>query len=76
MAAAGVSAASASTTSPTRRQLRRPSARAKAGANAGLHDLGSFLQIKADSQQAAGERAAGAATALHKKFWTIWCSYK
>ena len=66
MAAAGVSAASASTTSPApaATSTASPSAGAKAGAHAGMAGLGAFLQLKADSPQAAGDRAAKAATAL------------
>lgn len=68
MAAAAFSAASASTTSPTpsAASTAAPSARAKTSAHAGLHGLGSFLQIKAYSQQAAGDRATRTVTALQK----------
>lgn len=66
MAAAGVSAASASPSSPSpsATATAAPSAGAKAAAHAGLHGLGAFLQIRADSPQAAGDRAAKAAAAL------------
>jgi len=66
MAAVGVSAASASPSAPpaTSTATPAPSATAKAAAHAGLRGLGVFLQINADSPQAAGDRAAKAATAL------------
>ncbi|MCX6499231.1 MAG: hypothetical protein NTU93_10580 [Arthrobacter sp.] len=66
MAAVGVSAASASpsTPSPSATSTAAPSAEAKAGAHTGLSGIGAFLQLKADSPQAAGDRAAKAATAL------------
>ena len=63
IASVGISAASASP-SATATATSAPSAGANAGAHAGLHGLGAFLRIKADSPQAAGDRAATAATAL------------
>jgi hypothetical protein len=66
MATVGISAASASPSSPSpsATSTAAPATGAKAGAHAGLHGLGAFLRIKADSPQAAGDRAATAATAL------------
>jgi hypothetical protein len=66
MAAVGVSSASASTSSPspTATSAAAQAAEAKAGNHVGLHGLGVFLHLKADSPQAAGDRAAKAATAL------------
>ncbi|MET1089607.1 MAG: hypothetical protein ABWY04_21235 [Arthrobacter sp.] len=66
MAAVGVSAASASpaTPRPSATSTAAPSAGPKAGNHAGLHGIGAFLQLEADSPQAAGDRAAKAATAL------------
>ncbi|MBT2567137.1 hypothetical protein J7I84_11650 [Arthrobacter sp. ISL-85] len=63
MAAAGVGAASASpTATPTSTASPAPSSGAKAARGAG--GLEAFLRLKADSPQAAGDRAAKAATAL------------
>ena len=66
MAAVGVSAASASPSSPSpsATSTAAPSTDAKMGAHAGLHGLGVFLRLNANSPQAAGDRAAKAATAL------------
>ncbi|SDP44001.1 hypothetical protein SAMN04487914_111113 [Arthrobacter sp. ok909] len=66
MAAVGVGAASASPSSPSTSaaSTAAPSTDAKTGARAGLHGLGAFLRLNANSPQAAGDRAAKAATAL------------
>ena len=66
IATVGVSAASASpaSPSPSATATAAPSAEAKAGAHAGMSGVGAFLHIQANSPQAAGDRAAKAATAL------------
>lgn len=66
MAAVGVAAASASPSSPSpaATSTAPPPAGAKTGAHAGVRWLGVFLQLKADSPQAVGDRAAKAAAAL------------
>ncbi len=66
LTAMGVSAASAAPSTPpaTSTAAPVPSAGAKTTAHAGLHRLGVFLQLKADSPQAAGDRAAKMATEL------------
>ncbi|MFP3580844.1 hypothetical protein SB659_14810 [Arthrobacter sp. SIMBA_036] len=66
IASVGVSAASATSTSPSpsATSTAAPSTGAKARTHAGLHGLGAFLEITANSPQAAGDRAAKAATAL------------
>ncbi|WJH23678.1 hypothetical protein [Pseudarthrobacter defluvii] len=63
MAAAGVGAASASPTS-TPTSTASPAVTAKAHTPKGSGGLEAFLSLKADSPQAAGDRAAKAATAL------------
>lgn len=63
MAAAGVGAASASPAS-TPTSTASPAAGAEAKAGKGFGGLEAFLNLKADSPQAAGDRAAKAATAL------------
>ncbi|MDQ0030434.1 hypothetical protein [Arthrobacter bambusae] len=66
IATVGISAASASPTSPSpsATSTATPSSQAKTGARAGMSGVGAFLHIQANSPQAAGDRAAKAATAL------------
>lgn len=74
MAAAGVSAASASPLSPSHAvtPTAAPTAGTMAAAHGGMHGIGVFLQLKADSPQAVGDRAAKEATALvnHPQMFT------
>ncbi|RKR29847.1 hypothetical protein C8D78_0163 [Arthrobacter oryzae] len=63
MATVGVGIASASPSAPAPSATEAPFSGAKTGAHAGAGNLGAFLRLKADSPQAAGDRAAKAATA-------------
>jgi hypothetical protein len=64
MATVGIGVAAASPSAPAPSATASPSAGAKTGTHAGAGNLGAFLRLNANSPQAAGDRAAKAATAL------------
>lgn len=64
MATVGIGVASASPSTPAPSATSTPSAGAKTGTHGGAGGLGAFLRLNENSPQAAGDRAAKAATEL------------